>query len=108
MKPLYIALSTLVAATPLGACTSNGNYVASPHQRHRAVAMDLDTAARVEARIQADERQALRHTVRVNVVKGQAELLGEARNAEERQMAETVALQTHGVKEVKNLMTLRR
>jgi osmotically-inducible protein OsmY len=70
--------------------------------------MDLDTAARVEARIQADERQALRHTVRVNVVKGQAELLGEARNAEERQMAETVALQTHGVKEVKNLMTLRR
>ena len=108
MKPLYIALSTLVAATALCACTSNGTYVASPHLRHRADSMDLDTAARVEARIQADERQALRHTVRVNVVKGQAELLGEARNAEERQMAETVALQTHGVKEVKNLMTLRR
>ena len=37
-----------------------------------------------------------------------AELLGEARSAEERQMAETVALQTHGIKGVKNLMTLRR
>lgn len=108
MKTLHIALISLVAATALGACTSNGTYVASPHERHRAAAMDLDTAARVKARIRADERQVLRDTVHVNVVNGQAELLGEARSAEECQMAETVALQTHGIKGVKNLMTLRR
>ncbi len=108
MKPLHIALIALVAASTLGACTSNGTYVATPHQRHRTVAMDLDTAARVKARIQADERQALRHTVTVNVANGQAELLGEARTAEERQMAEMVASETHGITSVKNLMTLRR
>jgi|GEM_PF-3395573 len=108
MKALRLAsLATLVAAASLVACTSNGNYATTNHQRHRATAMDADTAARVKAMILADERITLRKTVSVNFSNGVAELLGEARNSEERAWAQEAALKTPGVQGVKNLMTLR-
>mgnify|MGYP001193102221 CR=1 FL=1 len=108
MNTLRLATVTLLlAAASLTACTTNGTYVATPHQRHRASAMDADTGARVQQMIRADERLGLRHTVRVNVVKGEAELLGEARNAQERTLTQEIAERTPGVSKVKNLMTLR-
>lgn len=105
-----LRLSSLVivlAAAGLAACTSNGSYATSNHQRHRAAAQDADTAARVKAMIQADERITLRKTVSVNFKNGVAELLGEARNSDERALAQEVAQRTPGVRQVKNLITLR-
>lgn len=103
----FVSVATLLAVVSLAACTSNGNYATTNHQRHRAAAMDADTAARVKAAIQVDERITLRKTVSVNFTNGVAELLGEARNSEERALAQDAALRTPGVREVKNLITLR-
>lgn len=100
-------LVLLLSVASLAACTSNGNYAYTHHQRDRIAAMDADTAARVRHMILADERIALRHTVAVNVKNGEAELLGEARNAQERAQAQAIAQRTPGVRQVKNLMTLR-
>lgn len=108
MNALRLAsLAALVAAASLAACTSTGNYATTNHQRHRAAAMDADTAARVKAMIQVDERITLRKTVSVNFKNGVAELLGEARNSEERALAQEIALRTPGVRQVNNLITLR-
>ncbi len=98
----------LLALAGLAACTGTGMYGATHYQHHQAYKIDGDTAARVQARIQADDRLALRDTVTVNAKDGMVELLGEARTAEERQQAETIAASTYGVARVKNLMTLRR
>lgn len=108
MNNLRLAsLATLLAAASLAACTTNGTYATTNHQRHRAAAMDADTAARVKAMIQLDERITLRKTVTVNFRNGTAELLGEARNSEERALAQEVALRTPGVRQVSNLLTIR-
>lgn len=101
------SLAIVLAAIGLTACTSNGNYATTNHQRHRAAAMDSDTAARVKAMIQVDERITLRKTVSVNFKNGVAELLGEARSSEERALAQEIALRTPGVRQVNNLITLR-
>ncbi|GAB2523780.1 hypothetical protein GCM10027032_05220 [Simplicispira piscis] len=69
--------------------------------------MDADTAARVRHMILADKQIALRQTVTVNVKEGEAELLGEAHNTQERARAQAIAQRTPGVRKVKNLMTLR-
>ena len=80
MNTLRLATVTLLlAAASLTACTTNGTYVATPHQRHRASAMDADTAARVQQMIRADERL----------------------------LTQEIAERTPGVNKVKNLMTLR-
>ncbi|WP_169742438.1 BON domain-containing protein [Comamonas granuli] len=98
----------MLALTGLTACTSHGMYGTTQHRQHQAFKIDGDTAARVQARIQADNRLPLRYTVAVNAKDGMVELLGEARSAEERQQAEAIASSTYGVTQVKNLMTLRR
>ncbi|WP_157982583.1 BON domain-containing protein [Simplicispira lacusdiani] len=108
MNNLRLAsLATLLAAASLAACTTNGTYATTNHQHHRAAAMDADTAARVRAMILVDERITLRKTVTVNFRNGTAELLGEARNSEERALAQEVALRTPGVRQVSNLLTIR-
>ncbi len=105
--PRIASLAILFSAAILPACTSNGSYAYSNHQRDRIAAMESDTAARVRHMILADEHIALRHTVVVNVKNGEAELLGEARNAQERAQVQAIAQRTPGVRQVKNLMTLR-
>ncbi len=104
---VYLGVA-LIALSGLAACTGTGMYGTTHHQQHQAFKADGDAAARVQARIQADDRLALRDTVTVNAKDGMVELLGEARTAEERQQAETIAASTYGVARVKNLMTLRR
>lgn len=106
-SPRITSLAMIISAALLSACTSNGNYAYSHHQRDRNAAMEADTAARVRHMILADEHIALRHTVVVNVKNGEAELLGEARNAQERAQVHAIAQRTPGVRQVKNLMTLR-
>ena len=101
------SLAIFLSVASLAACTSNGNYAYTNHQRNRIAAMDADTAARVRHMILADKQIALRQTVTVNVQEGEAELLGEARNTQERARAQAIAQRTPGVRKVKNLMTLR-
>lgn len=108
MNALRLAsLATLLAAASLAACTSTGNYATSNHQRHRAAAMDADIASRAKANILADDRITLRKTVSVSFKNGVAELLGEARNSEERTLTHETALRTPGVRQVNNLITIR-
>jgi len=100
--------STLLLATALalGTLAGTGCAVTRSQETVGAYIDDSTLTTRVKAKFAADSTVSLM-AINVETLKGEVQLSGFAKNAEERQRAETLARSTSGVAAVRNDIAIR-